>query len=62
MQYIKSWTICSSGALAYTRTAANLPGLVYPSLIPKYRVLIFNGDVDCCVPVRAHASSCGCGA
>jgi serine carboxypeptidase-like clade 1 len=49
-QYYGEWTICSS-KVNYTPTASNLPALVYPALISKYKVLIYNGDVDACVPV-----------
>jgi len=49
MPAVESWTICSS-SLRYTETAADLPVTVYPALAAQYRVLIFNGDVDACVP------------
>jgi carboxypeptidase C (cathepsin A) len=49
-QYWKSWSICAMN-LDYTATATNLPRDVYPVLIENYKVLIFNGDVDACVPM-----------
>lgn len=48
-KYYGEWTICSS-KINYSSTASNLPGLVYPGLLKQIRVLIFNGDVDACVP------------
>ena len=44
------WSTCTN-KLDYHSTAVNLPRDVYPTLIKNYRVLIFNGDVDACVPV-----------
>jgi hypothetical protein len=45
------WSTCSQQAgWHYTKTASNLPRDVYPYLLSKIRVLIFNGDVDACVP------------
>jgi carboxypeptidase C (cathepsin A) len=43
------WTICT-GKIVYDTNIQSLLGL-YPTLIRKYRVLIFNGDADACVPV-----------
>lgn len=43
-----TWTICTQN-IFYTPTIDSLLGL-YPTLISKYRVLIYNGDVDACVP------------
>ena len=34
----------------YIQTENNLPRDIYPYLISKIRVLIFNGDWDACVP------------
>lgn len=48
-QYYGTWDVCSN-KVDYTSTASNLPKNVYPALISKYRVLIYNGDVDACVP------------
>ena len=41
------WTICSS--INYQSTVASLMPL-YPTLISNYRVLIYNGNIDACVP------------
>ncbi len=41
------WQLCS--AFAYKRVKSVIP--LYPALIAKYRVLIFNGDHDSVVPV-----------
>ncbi|KAA0164206.1 hypothetical protein FNF27_00165 [Cafeteria roenbergensis] len=49
-KYWGQWAICSN-KLDYTSTAKNLPRDVYPTLVQNYRVLIFNGDYDACVPV-----------
>ncbi len=38
------WSVCTSN-IDYTGTIDSLLGL-YPTLIQKYRVLIYNGDVD----------------
>ncbi len=54
-QYVKSWVMCSS-SLQYTESAENLPVTVYPTLIQSLRVLIYNGDVDCCVPFTDNES------
>eukprot|EP01138_Halocafeteria_seosinensis_P008686 gb/GECG01008878.1/.p1 GENE.gb/GECG01008878.1/~~gb/GECG01008878.1/.p1 ORF type:complete len:465 (+),score=42.58 gb/GECG01008878.1/:1-1395(+) len=42
------WKPCSN--LAYTMTQKNEPKYIYPDLIKNYRVLIYNGDSDSCVP------------
>lgn len=55
LPYVKQWTICSS-SLKYTTTAADLPGTIYPDLVTKYRVLVYNGDVDACVPYQDNES------
>jgi len=48
--YWQQWTICSN-TIDYTSTARDLPRDVYPTLAANYRVLIFNGDYDACVPI-----------
>jgi len=42
------WSICTNN-INYDGNIDSLLGL-YPTLIQKYRTLIYNGDVDCCVP------------
>ena len=42
------WSTCSN--IDYTMTEENEPKDIYPDLIKNYRVLIFNGDADSCVP------------
>jgi len=44
---VPDWTVCTN--INYDGNMDSLLGL-YPSLIQKYRTLIYNGDVDCCVP------------
>ena len=34
----------------YTRTVATLLDRVWPALAAEYKVVIYNGDVDACVP------------
>jgi serine carboxypeptidase-like clade 1 len=46
-----SWTICTN--VDYSQTIDSLLPL-YPTLISTYRVLIFNGDVDACVPYTGN--------
>eukprot|EP01138_Halocafeteria_seosinensis_P001884 gb/GECG01001930.1/.p1 GENE.gb/GECG01001930.1/~~gb/GECG01001930.1/.p1 ORF type:complete len:189 (+),score=15.67 gb/GECG01001930.1/:1-567(+) len=43
------WATCSS-KIFYSRTQSDEPKTIYPDLIKNYRVLIFNGDADSCVP------------
>ncbi len=43
----QSWTICTS--IPYSGNTDSLLPL-YPTLIARYRTLIYNGDVDACVP------------
>jgi serine carboxypeptidase-like clade 1 len=50
---IPEWTICTDN-LNYDENSANLPKSVYPTLIENYRVLIYNGDVDACVPYNGN--------
>jgi len=46
-----TWGVCDTAAgWHYTSTRPNLPRDTYPSLINNYRVVIFNGDWDACVP------------
>jgi len=44
-----SWSVCGS-VINYNSNVENEPRDYYPTLIANYRVLIFNGDVDGCVP------------
>ena len=45
------WAICNQAkGFKYKSTQKNLPRDVYPTLISRLRVLIFNGDFDACVP------------
>jgi len=48
MAKLGNWTICTNNII-YDGNIGSLLGL-YPTLIENYRVLIYNGDVDCCVP------------
>jgi carboxypeptidase C (cathepsin A) len=43
------WSICGN-QIHYTSTRPNLPRDTYPALNDKYRVLVYNGDWDACVP------------
>jgi serine carboxypeptidase-like clade 1 len=57
----KMWHIC--GGVDYHSDKGSLLPDYKNTLIPNIRVLIFNGDVDCCVPykgneVRANTSCC----
>jgi len=45
---IGEWTICTSNLNYDANTDSLLP--IYPTLIKRYRTLIYNGDVDACVP------------
>jgi len=45
------WTVCGTArGWSYQSTRGNLPRDTYPALVDNYRVLIFNGDWDACVP------------
>jgi len=44
---VSSWEVC--GGVDYSKTVTSLLGL-YPSLIKAYKVLVYSGDVDACVP------------
>jgi carboxypeptidase C (cathepsin A) len=45
------WAVCADApGWTYSRTVQNEPRDYYPSLIQNYRVLIYNGDFDACVP------------
>lgn len=45
------WAVCNQAkGFRYSSTQSNLPRDVYPTLISRLRVLIFNGDWDACVP------------
>lgn len=46
---IGNFSICENN-ITYTSTEPNLPRDVYPTLIDNYRVTIYNGDADACVP------------
>jgi carboxypeptidase C (cathepsin A) len=48
----KDWHIC--GGIDYTSDFGSLLPYYKSTLIPKIRVLIFNGDVDCCVPYKGN--------
>ena len=48
MDKIGGWHICTDKINYHANTASLLP--IYPTLISNYRTLIFNGDVDGCVP------------
>jgi serine carboxypeptidase-like clade 1 len=48
---VPEWTICAG--INYNSNIATLMPL-YPKLIKQYRVLIFNGDVDACVPYNGN--------
>lgn len=43
------WSTCGN-QISYSSTRPNLPRDTYPALIKKYRVVIYNGDWDLCVP------------
>jgi carboxypeptidase C (cathepsin A) len=43
------WSVCGN-QIHYSSNRPNLPRDTYPALIAKYRVLIYNGDWDACVP------------
>lgn len=43
------WRVCT-GAINYKSTVEDETVTHYPDLIDNYRVLIFNGDTDACVP------------
>ena len=43
------WSVCGN-VIDYTSTVEDEPKNYYPTLIKNYRVLIFNGDADGCVP------------
>jgi len=45
------WGVCTDADnWNYTQTRPNLPRDTYPALIQNYRVIIYNGDWDACVP------------
>jgi carboxypeptidase C (cathepsin A) len=45
------WGVCSQAkGWRYTSTRPNLPRDTYPALVDNYRVVIYNGDWDACVP------------
>lgn len=45
------WAVCNHHkGWAYTSTRKNLPKDLYPRLVSKLRVVIYNGDMDACVP------------
>jgi len=46
-----TWGVCTTAkGWKYTSTRPNLPRDTYPALIQNYRVVIYNGDWDACVP------------
>ena len=48
VEKIGGWHICTEQIHYNANTASLLP--IYPTLISTYRTMIFNGDVDGCVP------------
>jgi serine carboxypeptidase-like clade 1 len=45
------WATCGSApGWSYSRTRPNLPRDTYPALVKNFRVVIYNGDWDSCVP------------
>ena len=48
LEKIGGWQACSRKVKYTFSTPSLLP--IYPTLISNYRTLIFNGDVDGCVP------------
>mmetsp|Transcript_36242 Transcript_36242/g.79110 ORF Transcript_36242/g.79110 Transcript_36242/m.79110 type:complete len:467 (+) Transcript_36242:46-1446(+) len=57
------WAVCGNApGWDYQSTRPNLPRDTYPSLVKKFRVTIYNGDWDACVPYtdnEAWTSSLG---
>jgi carboxypeptidase C (cathepsin A) len=46
-----TWGVCTDApGWSYQSTRPNLPRDTYPALIANYRVVIYNGDWDACVP------------
>jgi len=46
-----TWGVCTTAkGWSYMRSRPNLPRDTYPALIQNYRVVIYNGDWDACVP------------
>jgi hypothetical protein len=46
-----TWGVCTTApGWHYTSTRPNLPRDTYPALVKNYRVTIYNGDWDACVP------------
>lgn len=50
---IGKWYVCSD-IVRYTPTEPNEPRDIYPTLVENYRVTIYNGDVDACVPYNGN--------
>ena len=48
----KDWHIC--GGIQYNSDSGSLLPHYKNTLIPEIRVLIFNGDVDACVPYNGN--------
>jgi len=48
----KEWAIC--GGIQYSSDFGSLLPHYKSTLIPAIKVLIFNGDVDCCVPYKGN--------
>jgi len=44
---VNDWSVCAG--IGYSKTAATVLNL-YPNLIKNYKVLVYSGDVDACVP------------
>lgn len=52
---IGGWRICTNKIDYHRSTTSLLP--IYPTLINTYRTLIYNGDVDGCVPFNGNEVS-----
>eukprot|EP00037_Helgoeca_nana_P001857 m.29993 g.29993 ORF g.29993 m.29993 type:complete len:490 (+) comp12178_c0_seq1:7913-9382(+) len=50
----RPWHICGINGGGYSSDFGSLLPYYKSTLIPKIRVLIFNGDVDCCVPYKGN--------
>lgn len=48
----RTWSGCGGGLHYNTYTHSSLD--VYPDLLKKYRILVFNGDADACVPYNGN--------
>jgi len=50
----RPWHICGINGGGYSSDFGSLLPYYKSTLIPSIRVLIFNGDVDCCVPYKGN--------